>query len=246
MDCLFIFIFQQKYDHKIDLTKYNGVMLTEKSLEKLQVFVDGLALLKEEVKMWPGYEKYAEKIEANIPNFLKTLLKVYKPNPEPGFNVICHGDLHIKNMMFLKNGEEIEKIFFLDFQLSFWASPAIDLLYVLYEIGDFTVRRRRGEIIALYHKLFTDYLNRLGCLRKGPTLLDLNIDLLRYGRMEILLGLCFLPLFYLECSNFDMELLIDPSPEGRKKINDALYKNPKIKDILKEIIPPLVYKGILE
>ncbi|XP_055687411.1 uncharacterized protein LOC129792405 [Lutzomyia longipalpis] len=235
-----------KYSYDLQLPECTGVLLNEKSIDKIKVFFAGLETLKKFIKTWPGYEEIAEKIENITPVFTQRLLNSYKPNPEPGFNVLCHGDFHLRNMMFLMNGQDINEIFFLDFQLCFWASPAIDLFYVMYLLGNADVRRRQGEVLMIYHTALTDYLNRIGCLRRGPTLLDINIDMLRLGSMEILLGLCFLPAFLLDPAEMDLEALANPTPESIETYYNTVYGNPKITEILKEIIKFLLYKGILD
>ncbi|GAB0088787.1 hypothetical protein DMENIID0001_032510 [Sergentomyia squamirostris] len=243
---LSFYINDNKYAHKSEFSDYKGIMITEKTLDKFQTFIDGLGALAEEIETWGGYEHIAKKVESAKYTLLRNILKVYMPNPEPGFNVLCHADFHIKNMMFIKNVEDIDKIFFLDFQMCFWGSPAIDLLYILYAIGDASVRKRQGEIIKIYHTAFEDYLNRLGCLRKGPTLLDLNVEMLKHGHLEILLGLCFLPFFNLDFSKVDMEEMMEPTPEMMESMHKMIFRNPAVKDTMMEILPTLLYRGVLD
>ncbi|XP_055706875.1 uncharacterized protein LOC129803985 [Phlebotomus papatasi] len=233
-----------KYNHTNDLTKYT-TMMVDSMMDKLKVFFEGFDYLYEEVKKWPGYERIAELLATQNQTFKKKLLAVYQPNPEPGFNVLCHGDFHMKNMMFIMNGEDIDKTMFLDFQISYWGSPANDLIYVLYAIGGAECRRRRGEILSIYHNTLTEYLNRLGCLRKPPTLLDLNIEMLVRGPMEILWAVCFLAFFHLDFTKIDLEAVVDPSPEAMSKVRKIMYTNEEIVKVLKETLPELFYKGIL-
>ncbi|XP_059621215.1 uncharacterized protein LOC132264897 [Phlebotomus argentipes] len=243
---LSFYINDNKYAHKFDFTKYKGIMITENTIDKMQVFVDGLSAMKEEVETWTEFEKIAEKIEVVRTTFLRKLLSVYYPNPEPGFNVLCHADFHIKNMMFIKNGEDIDKTMFLDFQMCFWGSQAVDLIYVLYAIGNAATRARKGEVVSIYHKTFNEYLERLGCLRKGPSLLELNIDITKHGQLEVLLGLCFLPFFSLDFTKVDMDQVMDPTPEMLAQMQRMVYKNPDVVAILKEVLPSLLYKGLLD
>uniref|UniRef100_A0A1L8DYI8 Putative ecdysteroid kinase n=1 Tax=Nyssomyia neivai TaxID=330878 RepID=A0A1L8DYI8_9DIPT len=243
---LSFYINDNKYANKLDLPQYEGILLTDKTIEKFQVFCDGLGQMAEVVREWPGFAEIADKVNKIKGTFLRTLINVYKPNPEPRFNVLCHSDFHIKNMMFIKNKEDIDKIFLLDFQMSFWGTPALDVLYLLYAIGNASVRARRGEFVTIYHTAFTEYLNRLGCLRKGPSLLELNIDIMRIAHLEILLGLCFLPFFSLDFTKVDMEAVMEPTPEQMAEMHKMIYKNPEIVSILEEVLPALLYKGVLD
>uniref|UniRef100_A0A1B0C983 Putative ecdysteroid kinase n=1 Tax=Lutzomyia longipalpis TaxID=7200 RepID=A0A1B0C983_LUTLO len=179
----------------------------------------------DDIKTWPGYEEIGEKIGALEKTFTKNLFKVYEPNPEPGFNVLCHGDFHIRNMMFIKNKDDLEKTMFLDFQICFWGSPAVDLIYILYSIGDTDTRKRRGEMLRIYHEALTEYLNRLGCLKKPPSLLQLNIEMLQRGPMEVFWSTCIFPFFCMDFSKVDMETVFTPSEDNMLEIRKAMYKN---------------------
>uniref|UniRef100_A0A1B0C8X4 Putative ecdysteroid kinase n=1 Tax=Lutzomyia longipalpis TaxID=7200 RepID=A0A1B0C8X4_LUTLO len=242
---LSMYINENKSEKDFNLPDYDEVYINEKSIDKMRVFFDGMSVLKDYVKNWPGYEEIAEKVAKLPPKFLQKLLKIYKANPEPGLNVLCHGDIQINNMMVLKNGQDIEEIIFLDFQLSFWASPAIDLLYVLYVTGTANVRQRKDEVLLLYHRALTDYLQRIGFHQEGPpSLQDLHIDMLKLDGN--LLGLCFLPMFYIDKSQVDMNAFAEPTAQAIEKFYHAFYTNPKFTDVLKDILKSLWYRGILD
>lgn len=69
----------------------------------------------------------------------------------------------------------------IDFQLCTWASPAIDLNFALYAMVSPEARGRRGELIRIYHNQFISTLQQLGYLKAIPSLLDLQVELLRNG-----------------------------------------------------------------
>uniref|UniRef100_A0A7G3AJI2 Putative ecdysteroid kinase n=2 Tax=Lutzomyia longipalpis TaxID=7200 RepID=A0A7G3AJI2_LUTLO len=242
---LSFFMNDNKYGNKIDFTEYKHVMKDE-MIEQMKVFFDGFRYLKDDIKTWPGYEEIGEKIGALEKTFTKNLFKVYEPNPEPGFNVLCHGDFHIRNMMFIKNKDDLEKTMFLDFQICFWGSPAVDLIYILYSIGDTDTRKRRGEMLRIYHEALTEYLNRLGCLKKPPSLLQLNIEMLQRGPMEVFWSTCIFPFFCMDFSKVDMETVFTPSEDNMLEMRKAMYKNQRTVNLLKEVLPDLLYKGILD
>lgn len=74
----------------------------------------------------------------------------------------------------------------IDFQISIYATPVIDLTYVLYMIAHDEVRlNHRAELLKTYHEEFVATLNQLGYLKKPPTLLDLNLEFLEHGMMGI-------------------------------------------------------------
>lgn len=62
-----------------------------------------------------------------------------------------------------------------------WATPAIDLMYGLYALVGHEAREHRDELIRHYHEHFCAVLVKLGYLNAPPTLLDLQVELLRNG-----------------------------------------------------------------
>lgn len=69
-----------------------------------------------------------------------------------------------------------------DYQYCVWATPAIDLLYVLYLVASSEVRQRfKSELITYYYNELTRTLKNIGHLAKPPTMLDLQIELQRNG-----------------------------------------------------------------
>lgn len=72
--------------------------------------------------------------------------------------------------------------FQIDFQLCVFASPALDLGFALYCIADRETRdNHREELIKIYHTEFVAVLSKLGFLKPVPSLLDLNMEILRNG-----------------------------------------------------------------
>lgn len=70
----------------------------------------------------------------------------------------------------------------MNFQNCFWGSPALDIIYGLYNMIDNEVRvQHRHELMTHYYNEFTATLKKIGYLGKVPTLVDLNVEMLRKG-----------------------------------------------------------------
>ncbi|GAB0087170.1 LOC111597534 [Sergentomyia squamirostris] len=231
-----------KYAHKLDLTKYEAV-LSEDLIKNFQVFFEGFEALKEQVDKWPGYEKVSKTLIDLNTKFPERLTKVFKSNSD--FSILCHGDFHVRNMMFIKNGKSIEKTVLLDYQLSFWGSQAIDIIYTFYTIADDEALARRDELLFNYHVYFCEYLTRLGCLKKPPSLLDLNKEILDNGAIDLFMGICCLPLFRMDYSKTDLTAFADPTRDGVTAVRRMAYSEAKTVKMLKRVLPELVHKGIL-
>ncbi|GAB0088785.1 hypothetical protein DMENIID0001_032490 [Sergentomyia squamirostris] len=238
------YINDNKYTHKLNITEFESAF-NENFFERLKGMFDAFDQLQKEVLNWPGYEKLGEKLSTQKDTLQEKLLPAYKANPEPGFNVLCHGDFHLRNMMFVMNGPNIDKVMFLDYQMCYWGSPAMDLYYILYAISNNDARDRRGEILSIYHQTFCEYLQRLGCLKKPFSLLDLNIEILKRGAMEVMWGICGMPMMCMDLSKLDLESIINAGG-AMVDMRQLMFKNETVVEAMKKILPDLLHKGLLD
>lgn len=131
------------------------------------------------VKTWKGFERIGESLLTMQERLTRKILDAYAKENTWGFNVLNHGDFHIRNLMFQKDeGGNLKKIMFLDFQMPMFRSPAIDLFYLLNMIGDDEVRDREGEVIKMYHQKLLVYLEKYGYTGKAPSVIDVLAELL--------------------------------------------------------------------
>ncbi|XP_075154639.1 uncharacterized protein LOC142228178 [Haematobia irritans] len=88
--------------------------------------------LIELARTWSGYENIAEKLQNYIVNLRERLLQMQKPVPGE-FRVLNHGDLWVNNFLFKYDADMRPlDLAFVDYQMSIWGSPGIDLNYFLY------------------------------------------------------------------------------------------------------------------
>lgn len=81
--------------------------------------------------------------------------------------------------------------FQVDYQYCVWATPAIDLFYVLYLVASSEVRQRfKTELITYYYNEFTKTLKSIGHLAKPPSMVDLQIELQKNGFLGIINRSC--------------------------------------------------------
>lgn len=80
----------------------------------------------------------------------------------------------------------------IDYQFCVWATPAIDLFYILYLVASTDIQRLyKTELITFYYNELKVTLKQMGYLSKIPSMLDLQLELLQNG----FLGM-FLVFFY--------------------------------------------------
>jgi thiamine kinase-like enzyme len=215
-------------------------------LFKYMPFGDNIKVLADEVETWEGFEKFAPALRELAENYQQRVLKVYEPNPSgQGYNVLCHGDFHMKNIMLNRDGDTLKDVCMLDYQMVNYSSPVVDLIYSLYfDLSAENRKQYRDEYIMYYYTEFVKALKSFGFLRKPPTLLDLQIELLKNGVLESVLCLAFYAFMWIDFSAMEdpMALLI---PENLKKFQQERYRDPEIQETIKRELPRLIYNGLI-
>lgn len=146
-------------------------------------FTNALPSYVTEVRKWPGFERIADALERLQGRMLDKFYSAYEPR-NWGYSVLCHNDFHIRNMMFHRGGvpgASPVKMMFIDFQCPFYGTPAIDLSVMMCSMVDQSVRDRCMEVYRNYYDWFVKALETYGYAGVPPSLVDLQIELLRQG-----------------------------------------------------------------
>lgn len=126
-----------------------------------------------------------------------------------------------------------------------WGSPCIDLFYLLYMVASQEVRdNHRIDIIAYYYDEFVKALKNIGFMSKPPNMLDLNIELMKNGFLEVIIAVCFMPFFFLDEHIEDLEIAFENGVEGLN-LRKNLYKKPQYKEFITKLMSDFLYKGLL-
>ncbi|XP_073983309.1 uncharacterized protein [Rhodnius prolixus] len=157
----------------------------------------------------PVAEKIRTKIAPNVTEKIVNLMKL----DETKFSVLCHGDCWVNNMLF-KYGLDAKtpiSVKFIDFQVSFFNSPAFDLKYFLASSTNLEVRRNSiPELLKIYHETLLKQLELYSY--EGPiiTFDSLKEEMERIELFGISTSLSILPIVLLENTQSipDMEELI--------------------------------------
>ncbi|XP_075984377.1 uncharacterized protein LOC142982016 [Anticarsia gemmatalis] len=118
---------------------------------------NAIAMVEQELSGSEDKEVYLEKFRrfCSEERFFHTMVELVTPQ-EP-LAVICHGDCWTNNFLFKYVDGDIADMYLLDFQLVRYASPAIDLVFILYLCME---RELRAENLASLLEYYTDELHR--------------------------------------------------------------------------------------
>ncbi|XP_055856234.1 uncharacterized protein LOC129919399 [Episyrphus balteatus] len=216
-------------------------------MEKIEFFASGIkSFIKNVLSVDDELKKYIpyfEKIDKTFIDSCSKMGNAYKLGDKALF-VLNHGDFHYKNMMFRhKDSGKLDDLILIDFQMCYYGPAAMDLTYALYMLLDGDTRwNRREEIIYEYFVNFQETLKKIEFKGEIPKMIDLQIDLIKYQKLETVLLAIFLPVI-LAFNDEDLELdQVMESAECRTK----LYQHPRVMQEVKRTLPKLLYKGALE
>lgn len=123
----------------------------------------------DEISTWPDFNQYTEKLRRLRPNLIERGCQMFDPNPNH-FNSLNHGDFWVNNIMIKYKtdgkvdevGSNFENAIFIDFQDSCWASPTLDLHYILNTSLCESLRPDSfNELVGFYHEELSKTLSRL-------------------------------------------------------------------------------------
>ncbi|XP_063696921.1 uncharacterized protein LOC134827942 isoform X1 [Culicoides brevitarsis] len=202
----------------------------------------------EELKTWPGYEKYVKKMEKLRETFMiKSREMFVKSKTLP--NVLAHGDLWVNNMMFKYNKEtrRPEDLVLIDFQVGYIGPPVIDLMYFTLTSTHLDIKLNRNwEIIAMYQDNLAQILQKFGFKGKIPTLFEIQCQRIERQFYEILALVAISPVILNEQEDHaDLEGLVGDSLES-KQFKEQMFKNSKFIKTLKHFLPIWDKMGLLD
>uniref|UniRef100_A0A182XXG8 CHK domain-containing protein n=3 Tax=Anopheles stephensi TaxID=30069 RepID=A0A182XXG8_ANOST len=189
---------------------------------------------------YPEFAHFAKplmKYQETLPQFFDSLFKQSKTYQ----NVLIHGDCHVKNLMHKTDSAgRITDTLLLDYQICCWTSPAIDLYYLLDLIPTQEVKdKHRSELIYSYYQQYSDLLKRLGFKGKIPSLLDLQLELLRYAGLELFHYAVFISFRYTDTTLIDIEALL------KGEIQHAVTENPEYRKLIHTELTRFLHQGNL-
>ncbi|XP_016961690.1 uncharacterized protein LOC108032380 [Drosophila biarmipes] len=179
---------------------------------------------------WPGFENISNHLQRFMDNFRSVCVAAAKPKKGDRYVVLNHGDLWTNNFMFAYGNASQPKVptsaRFLDFQVSFFGSPACDLNFFLNTSLKLELLQERHEdLIRLYYVAFREALE-YAHFEDIPSYEDLKYEL-RSRETYGLFGMFgFLPII-----TMPLELAKDNSLE---KMQDEAFKQRKMDAIFSQ------------
>lgn len=127
-------------------------------------------MFSEAVGQWEGCVDWADRVAILLDDFDVAFRKVFSMEKNH-INVLNHGTLHNRNVMYKEDGDDFV---ILDYQMCIFGSPALDLIFTLFLIGQPGLDH--NVLVEYYCKELLNAIDKLG-LRVQVSQADLNMDM---------------------------------------------------------------------
>ncbi|TDG48821.1 hypothetical protein AWZ03_004724 [Drosophila navojoa] len=223
------------FDHlQYDISTLPNILKQAHITQALGHFLNML----DNVESLKPYRKYFEQMhkKGNLIQNWVNILREYRDNrQENGYYVLCHGDFHLRNIMF--RGVECLLI---DFQMTHVGHMTNDIIYAMYALFDVEIRRERSdELINNYFQTFLNTLKQIGYQYRLPNLIEFRRQMFEKRDHDFLLIIAFLPL--IKHFRNGSEDIVDDD----QKLSQ-LYFQKEYLDDLEEMLPRMLHLGYFE
>nr|XP_033331995.1 uncharacterized protein LOC117223692 [Megalopta genalis]XP_033331996.1 uncharacterized protein LOC117223692 [Megalopta genalis]XP_033331997.1 uncharacterized protein LOC117223692 [Megalopta genalis] len=224
---------------------YRGMFSKEYPEEMSSFFTAGCKALAEEIETWPELEKrYADKLR-RLSDRIYDLGAASTKRRGDEFAVINHGDFWVNNMLFKydQNSKPIQHIF-VDFQVSIYTTPAVDLQYFLNtSLSDDVYLNHMDALLADYLHTLTSTMKQLKCKTPPPTIDDIKKCMKERAIYGLISSVTVLPVLLLDKSqakDIDEMVLKDG------QYDNPGYRNPIYRQVMTKRIPMFDEMGLLD
>ncbi|XP_052867333.1 uncharacterized protein LOC128273417 [Anopheles cruzii] len=161
--------------------------------DKLKYFPDVISTVYELAAELGLSQEAAEKLKQLPPKTIQKAVEAYESDFK-GFKVLNHGDFWTNNILFQYQSNELADSLFVDFQNCVVGSPIIDLVYFLATSPSYDVlQKHKDELVFVYHETLVLLLQKLNYTKTIPKLMDLQVELLKHGSLQVIYSLAVSP-----------------------------------------------------
>uniref|UniRef100_A0A0A1WXJ5 Acyl-CoA dehydrogenase family member 10 n=1 Tax=Zeugodacus cucurbitae TaxID=28588 RepID=A0A0A1WXJ5_ZEUCU len=228
-----------------EFATFDKIFINTIDIANFPVLRDGIKLMKQVISEQPDLQKYLphfERAEQFLLPKVLNLLNAPKNGKHSRIQVLNHGDFHVKNLMVQYVDNKLNELMLLDYQVSMFGSPAIDLHYAFTMMYSPIMRlEKMDELLYYYTKNFQDTLRSVQYKGHIPTITDLRAEMCDYRHWGLYLVSTLLCFNYAFMEGIGMNEMVESEDTRRK-----LFANTKILDELHALLPRFLYLGYFE
>lgn len=238
------------YDkNRNSMDDYVETIYTEKNRDMMLKFTaSAVGTLANVVEKWSGFEEYGDKLRGILPTFCDRIMEIVKPVPD-SLSVLNHGDFWVNNMMFHYCPEtgKPDQVRFIDFQMSRYSTPVLDLQYFMYSSASEQVRSEYTEhLLQVYHTELQDTLRTLGSDHHIYTIEQMKKEYEERSLFGLITACTLLSAVLADPAEaFDMENINEDGSSMDSKSLEKPYSGRRYKEAFQKLLPHFERKGLL-
>ncbi|XP_059620939.1 uncharacterized protein LOC132264677 [Phlebotomus argentipes] len=188
-----------------------------------------------------------------LPKLRKWKNRIFETNyrltlaEDNSFNVLNHGDSWTNNLMF-RHQHGTPEVLLVDFQLSSWTSPAIDLIYLLFNAcnsDDFFTHF--DQLIQFYYSELKRDFELLQKPEKIPKFEEINSAIHRKGFFGAMFIVESIPIMRSDPDvKVNLDLIVDEHNEEGQILKRKIFSSELVKRIYKRLLPFLDERNFLD
>ncbi|XP_011197124.1 uncharacterized protein LOC105221674 [Zeugodacus cucurbitae] len=237
--------FQMAQTDRHELATFDKTYFNTIDISNFPMLRDGIKLMKELISDQPDLQKYLphfEKAELFLIPKMLDLLNAPRNGKRSGIQVLNHGDFHKKNLMVKYVDNKLAELMLLDYQVSIFGSPAIDLYYAFTMMYTPSMRMEYvDELLNHYVQNFQDTLHSVQYKGHIPTVNEFKAEMHDYRHWGLYLISSLFCLSYAIMEGIEMNEIIESEAARRE-----LFANLKILDELRVLLPRFLSLGYFE
>ncbi|KMQ94400.1 hypothetical protein RF55_5454 [Lasius niger] len=191
------------------------------------------------------YAHIATKLDKLVKTFRDRCADVYKYEPNE-FCVLNHGDCWINNIMFRESDDgKLSDVLMVDYQMSVYSSPAIDLHYFLNICPQMELKYENDDfLLNSYLKTLTNTMISIGCATKAPTMEKLKAALHKRRIYAVFAGVILHLRMMADAKDTEDFVEVLEKLQGETKMD--VFKNPDTVILAQKMIPTMDQRGYFD
>uniref|UniRef100_A0A1Y9IVZ8 CHK domain-containing protein n=1 Tax=Anopheles minimus TaxID=112268 RepID=A0A1Y9IVZ8_9DIPT len=196
----------------------------------------------------PELRQYTEFLRTFLQHAIEREAKSYESDAT-GFQVLNHGDMWLNNLLWKYDPDgTVNDVIMVDYQESFYGSPAFDLNHLLYSSANTTIQREGfDELVQLYTAELQSALRQFKYDGPLPDLASVRAEMVSKRDHALIVTTCIVPPLILENSELATPENMLGDHEEAIRTREEIFSNPKFIEILSVLLPRLtVDSGLVD
>uniref|UniRef100_A0A3F2YWK6 CHK domain-containing protein n=1 Tax=Anopheles epiroticus TaxID=199890 RepID=A0A3F2YWK6_9DIPT len=189
----------------------------------------------------PELRQYTDSLRSFLDHAIDREAKSYECD-KAGFNVLNHGDMWLNNLLWKYDSDgAVTDVIMVDYQESFYGSPAFDLSHLLYSSANSELQRAGfDELVQLYADELRDALRQFKYDGPLPDLERVRSEMASKRDHALIVTTCIVPPLILENSELATPENMVGDHEEAVRAREEIFSNPKFIEILTILLPRLI------